>query len=118
MSRMPPLHPRTPAEQLAEFEKFFGDGPAKLDKKVEDYIRRMIQKGNFPALPYYAVIFEQPLGGGMVRRKAWISQSPQMIQRWVEQTVSPQGGMYNWQAFPFPSRARAELAAENWIRGD
>ena len=59
----------------------------------------------------------QPLGGGMVRRKVWVSQSPQMIQRLVEQAVSPQGGLYNCDAVPFPTRARAELAAENWIRG-
>jgi hypothetical protein len=117
MSQMPPLEPRTPAEQLAEFRKFFGNEPAKLDKKVEDYIRWLSQNGKFQPLPYYAVFFVQPLGGGMVRRKVWISQSPQMIQRLVEQAVSPQGGLYNCEAVPFPTRARAEIAAENWIRG-
>jgi hypothetical protein len=117
MSRMPPLEPRSPEQHLAEFIRFFGD-PAKLGKKAEDYIRRRSQKGDFPALPYYAVIFEQPLGGGMVRRRAFVSQSPQVIQRWVEQNASPQGGLYNWQMVPFPTHTRAEMAVEDWIRGD
>jgi hypothetical protein len=117
MGLMPPLKPRSPQEHLADFRKFFNDEPARLDKKVEEYVRKLNQKRSFPALPFYAVIFEQPLGGGVVRKKAWISQSPQMIQRWVEENASPQGGLYNWQAVPFPTRARAELAAENWIRG-
>ena len=70
-------------------------------------------------MPYYAVMFEQPLGGGMVRRAAMVSQSPQMIQQWVEQIHRrPQGGIPNWQAFPFPSRARALLAAEEWMRAN
>jgi hypothetical protein len=117
MSQMRPLEPRTPEQNLAEFRKFVGDDPAKLDKKVEDYIRKVRQKGNFPALPYIVVMFEQPLGGGIVRRRAWVSQSPQMIQSLVEQSASPQGGVYNWQAFPFPTKARAEMAADKWIRG-
>lgn len=117
MSRMPPLEPRTPEQHLAEFRKFFGDEPAKLDKKVEEYIRKLSLKRNFEPLPYWAVILEQSLGDGRVRRTAWVTQSPQMIQRWVEQTVSPQGGMYNWDAFPFPTKTRAEIFAEQRVRG-
>jgi hypothetical protein len=116
MSRMPPLEPRTPEWQLAEFRRFFGDDLVKLDRKAEDYLRKLSQRGRFLALPHYAVIFEQPLGGGMVRRAATVSQSPQVIQRFLEATTSPQGGEANWQVLPFPSRARALLAAEEWMR--
>lgn len=118
MSAMPPLEPRTPEDHLVEFRKAFGSDLSKLDKKVEDYIRKISQKGNFTPLPYYAVIFEQPLGAGTMRRAAMISQSPQVIQRWVEKTASPQGGIPNWQAFPFPTRARALIAAEEWMRAN
>ncbi len=116
MGRMPPLEPRSPEQHLAEFRRFFAE-PSKLDKRAEEYIRLQGRRKDFPDLPHYAVIFVQPLGGGMVSRKAFISQSPQMIQSWVEQVASPQGGVYNWQAVPFPTRARAELAVEEWIRG-
>jgi Protein of unknown function (DUF1570) len=115
MSRMPPLETRMPESHLATFHKFFGDDLAKLDRKAEAYIRKKSQQGNFVALPHYAVIFEQPLGGGMVRRRATVSQSPQVIQRWVEQSIVPQGGVPNWQVWPFPSRARAVMAAEEWM---
>ncbi len=116
MSRMPPLEPRTPESHLAEFRKYFGGDLGKLDRKAEDYIRKLSLRGNFVALPHYAVIFEQQLGGGMVRRAATVSQSPQVIQKWVEQTISPQGGVPNWQVLSFPSRARALIAAEEWMR--
>ena len=42
---------------------------------------------------------------------------PKMIQRLVEQSASPQVGEYNGQAFPFPTESRAEIAADEWIRG-
>ena len=116
MSRMPPLEPRTPEQHLAEFRKFFGAETARLDKKADEYVRKISRQGNFLALPWYAVIFEQPLGGNMVHRAATISQSPQVIQAWVEQRTSPMGGMPSWEAFPFPSRARALIAAETWMR--
>ncbi len=118
MSAMPPLERRTPEQHLAEFRKYFGEDLSKVDKKAEEYIRKVREKGNYIALPYYAVIFEQPLPGGMVRRGAMISQSPEVIQRWVEQYTAPQGGIPNWQPFPFPTWARAQLAAEEWIRAN
>ncbi len=117
MGRMSPLEPRTPEDHLKEFREYFGQDLDRLDREAEDYLHKLMRRGNFPSIPYYAVIVEQPLGGGMLRRTAWISQSPQMIQRWVEKTVSSGGGIYNWEAVPFPTRARAELYAENWIRG-
>ena len=117
MSRTP-TERRTPEQHLAEFRKFFGEDLTKLDKKAEENIRKLSRKGNFIELPFYAVIFEQALGGGMVRRGAMVSQSPQVIQNWVEKFTSPQGGIPNWQAFPFRSRALALLAVEEWMRAN
>jgi hypothetical protein len=41
-----------------------------------------------------------------------------MIQQWVEERTAPDGGEPNWEAAPWPTRARAILAAEKWMRGD
>jgi hypothetical protein len=116
MSQVPPLEPRTPEQQLAEFCKFFGEDLAKLDRKADEYIRKLSQKPGYDLLPYYAVFFEQPLGGGMVRRAATYSQSPQMIEQWVQERSSPEGGIPNWQAFPYPTRTRAISAMTEWMR--
>ena len=70
------------------------------------------QKGYDP-LPYYAVMFEQPLGAGLVRRAAMVSQSPQMIQQWVQEIINPQGGVLTWQALPLLTRARGRI----WTAG-
>ena len=62
------------------------------------------------------MIFAQPLGNGVIRRAATCSQSPQMIQQWVQEQTAPEGGEPNWEAVPWPTRARAILAAEEWMR--
>ncbi len=117
MSEMPPLVSWTPDQYMAEFRKYFGDDLTKLDKRAEEYIRWLSRKRGID-LPYYAVILEQPMGGGVMRRGAMISQSPQVIERWVERFTLPQGGMPTWQAYRFPTRARAVLAAEQWMRAN
>jgi hypothetical protein len=118
MSQMPPLEPRTPQQHLAEFRKYFGDDLVKIDKETDKHIRKLSVDKRYDPLLYYAVIFEQPLGGGMIRRAAWISQSPQMIEQWVERMTSPQGGLPSWQAHPFLTRTQATLAAEQWMRSN
>ena len=118
MSQMPPLEPRTPEQHLAEFRKYFGQDLARLDKKADEYIRKLSQKSGYDPLPYYVVIFEQPLGGGMVHRAATYSQSPQMIEQWVQQRTSPDGGIPYWQAFPYPTRTRAISAMTEWMRSN
>ncbi len=118
MSQMPPLEPRTPEQHLAEFRKFFGDDPVKIDKETDKHIRKLSTSKGYDPLPFYAVIFEQPLGGGMVHRAAWISQSPQMIEQWVQRMTSSQGGIPSWQAFSYSTRTQAILAAEQWMRSN
>ncbi len=116
MSQIPPLQARTPQANLAEFRRYFGTDLTKLDKKLDEYIRKLSQKKSYDPLPYYTVIFAQPLGNGVIRRSATYSQSPQMIQQWVQEQTAPQGGEPNWEAVPYPTRARAILAAEEWMR--
>jgi hypothetical protein len=117
MGQLPPLKPRSPEEHLADFRKFFGEDLAKIDKKVDEYVRRLSQKKEYDRLPYYAVMSEQILGNGAVKRVGWVSQSPQMIQQWVQERWASQGEEPNWRAIPFPSRARAELMAQQWVNG-
>jgi len=117
MSQIPPLQPRTPQDNLAEFREFFDGDLARLDKKVDDYIHRLSQKKTYDSLLYYAVIFHQSLGNGMIVRKATISQSPQWIQQWVRDMTWPQGEEPIWDAIPRPTRAQAMFAAEAWMRG-
>ncbi len=47
MSQIPPLQPRTPEENLAEFRRFFGDDLTKLDKRLDEYIRKLSQKKSY-----------------------------------------------------------------------
>jgi Protein of unknown function (DUF1570) len=117
MSQVSPLRPRTPEENLAELRRYFDDDPAKLDKKLDEHIRKLSLKKGYDPLPYYTVIFAQPLGNGMIRRAAMVSQSPQMIQQWVQDMTAPHGAEPNWEAVTRPTRARAILAAEEWMSG-
>jgi hypothetical protein len=117
MIEIPPLEPRTPAQNLAEFRKFFTNSPAQLDKSVDDYIHKLSQKKSYDSLVAYAVVFQQSLGNGVVRRAATVSQSPQFIQQWVQEMTSPQGDVPIWEATPWSTRNQAFIAIRNWMHG-
>ena len=112
MSRMPPLEQRTPQDQLTSFRLAFGSDLAKMDKAVASYLAKL--KG-YDQLPYYAVMFQQPIRGGMIRRAAIVSQSPSMIRQWLETVSTPDGGTASWEVIPRPTRARALLTAKEWL---
>jgi Protein of unknown function (DUF1570) len=116
MSEARPLEPRTPQDRLAEFSRFFGPEVVKLDKRVDDYIRKLSQKKGYDPLPYYAVVFEQSLGQGLVLRAVVVSQSWQIIEQFIKEKTVPGGGDPTWQAYPWQTRARAQLFAEQWMR--
>jgi hypothetical protein len=118
MRRIPPLEPRTPQQNLDEFRKFFDDAPARLDKRIAEYIHKLSQKKTYDSLLHYAVFFEQALGNGVVRRAAMVSQSPQMIQQWVQKMTSPTGAEPMWRADAWLTRGTAVRAAEDWMRGN
>ncbi len=76
MSEIPPLEPRTPEEHLAEFQKAFGQDLAKVDKAIDAYLRKLAKQKSFDPMPYYAVMFEQPLPAGFLRRTRWSASLP------------------------------------------
>ena len=115
MSRLAPFQDRTPEQQLADFVECFGD-VSKMDAKVAKYLARLkVPEGQ--ALPFYAVLYEQPVGGNSIRRAAMVSQSPSVIRQWLDNVPHPRGEAGQWHALPWPSRKRATLAAEQWIQG-
>jgi hypothetical protein len=129
MSELPPLEARTPQDHLAAFRAAFKEDPpkaaykddlpraaykddlAKMDKAIGVYLAKL--KG-YEILPYYAVVFAQPVAG-VLKRAVLVSQSPSVIQQWLETVASPQGGEPSWQAFPQSTRARAMVTAEQWL---
>ena len=111
MSQMRPLQEHSPEEHLAMFREAFGADLAKLDKAIGVHLAKV----KYEPLPYYAVMFEQPIGLGRFKRAAIVSQSPSMIRQWVETLHSPNGGEPHWVAEPYPNRSRAIVVAEEWM---
>jgi hypothetical protein len=117
MSQVPPLVPRSAEDHLADFRKVFGQDLAKADRAIDAYLKKLAKQKGYDPMPFYAVMFEQSLPGGLQRRAAMVSQSPQMIQQWVQEIINPRGAQPSCQALPHPTRARARLAIESWMRG-
>jgi hypothetical protein len=113
MSQMPPMKHVTSEEHLATFRAVFGNDLAKMDHAVASYLSKL--KG-YDQLPYYAVMFEQRLGPGMMKRAAIVSQSASMIRQWLETVRTAEGSPPNWKAVPHPTRARALMTADQWMR--
>ncbi len=117
LSKLPPMVPRSAGDHLADFREVFGADLVKLDRAIDAYLRKLARQKGYDPMPYYAVMFEQPLPAGLFRRAAMVSQSPQMIQQWVQDISNPEGAHPSWQALPHSTRARALLAIESWMRG-
>ena len=111
MGKLRPLERRSPAEYLADFRTFFG---RDLDRKVVQYVSALADPG---ALPYYAVVFAQPMPDGPPLRSTLVSQSPSMIRQWLDSMTSPHGGAPSWYIEPCPSRASASYRARGWLNG-
>lgn len=114
MSELPPLSERTSADHLDAFRRAFGKDLVRLDREIAGYLGKLKVTNH---LPYYAVMFQQRVGGGLVRRAAIVSQSPSMIRQWLDTVGSPRGDTPAWEAYPFPHRTPALAAAEAWLRG-
>ena len=117
MSQIPPLEPRTPEDHLAEFRKAFGSDLVKIDKTIDRYLKNLAKQKGYDPMPFYAATYEQSLPAGLLKRAAMVSQSPQMIQQWVEEISDPLGAQPTWQALPHATRARALLAVEEYMKG-
>jgi Protein of unknown function (DUF1570) len=118
MSQLAPLEPRTPDEHLADFKSAFGRDLVKLDRAIDVYLRWLDtqRKNKFDRMPFYAVMYEQVVPTGLVRR-ARVSQSPQVIWQWVQEVTVPQGAQPTWQAIPHDTRSRALRAVQEWMHG-
>jgi hypothetical protein len=104
---------RSKAADLDLFRAHFGKDPAAIDTKVAGHLNRLRSQS---PLMYYAVLFEQPLPGNLVRRGTLVSRSPQLIREWIEERMpDPQGGPYQWRAFPFRNRKEAFFFTEQWL---
>ncbi len=114
LCQLKPFEVRTPDQQLATFREAFGDDLAGLEARVGKYLARLKVPDSM-ALPYYAVLFEQPIGQQAIRRSAMVSQSPSVIRQWLESAALPQGGPGRWHAVPGPTRSRAFLTADQWM---
>ena len=118
MASAPPLEPRTADDHVKCFRDVFGADLGKLDKTIYAYLTRLTKQKGYDPMPYYAVLFEQPLSNGRLRRAAMVSQSPQLIKQWVDEMSNAGAVLPTWQATPFPSRARATLAVQEWIHAN
>jgi hypothetical protein len=116
MSQIQPLAPRTPEDQVRDFQQVFGADLVALDRSIDAYLRKLSKQRGYDPMPYYAVIFEQPMPTG-IRRAALVSQSPQMIRQTIEALRSPQGAEPSWRAIPHSTKARAMLAIDEWLHG-
>ncbi|MHC5540567.1 DUF1570 domain-containing protein [Singulisphaera rosea] len=112
MSELPPMKKRSPEEHLADFRAAFGADLGKIDRAVANHLSKL----KYDPLPYYAVVFEQPILGGRVRRAALVSRSPSVISQWLAEIPAPNGGPSSWEAYPFPTKARALLSAQEWTQ--
>jgi hypothetical protein len=110
---LPPLKQVTPEEHLAAFRAAFGNDLAQMDRTIGHYLSRL---RNYDPLPYYSVMFEQRVGPGMIKRAAIVSQSTSMIRQWLETVSVVDGDPPSWKAVPHPTRGRALMSAEQWMR--
>jgi hypothetical protein len=109
-----PLLKATPEQHLDDFRGFFGRDLMRLERSLRKHLGSL---KNFENLPYYAVTYEQPVGRGVIRRGAMVTQSAAMIRQWVDELGVAASGPVAWRARPFPTRTRARLVAEQWLDG-
>ncbi len=113
MSQLVPFQKHTPDEHLEMFRRAFGGNLAGMDLQIRRHLNSLSRE--FEPLVYYAVTFEQPLMNGLIRRGTLVSQSPLVIQEWLEQLPSPNGGPYVWHAWPFRTRGKAFQFTDQWM---
>ncbi|MBX6312465.1 MAG: type IV secretion system protein VirB10, partial [Isosphaeraceae bacterium] len=70
---------------------------------------------NYENIGYYAVVFEQPVAPGLVRRGTIVSQSPSMIRQWYNTMLSPRAPAPFFEVRRFETRAQAFFAAQQWL---
>ena len=115
LNRLKPFETRSPDQQLADFREVFGKDLAKLDAQAGKHLAKL-KIPDSQALPFYAVLIEQPVSRTAFRRMAMVSQSPSVIRQWIDSASTSSGGQINWQALAHPTRTRAVITADGWIQ--
>lgn len=116
MSRMTPFEPHSSAEHLASFRQAFHVAQMpRLDQEVHRHVERLSFDPSYVPVIYLAVTFEQELPSGLVRRGTLVSQSPSIVQEWLQSIVTPEGGLWVWQAGYFPTRGSARAYTRQWL---
>lgn len=111
MSNLDPLESRTPEQQLADFRQAFGQEFKVLARRVSQHLSRL----DYETVPFYAVLFEQAMPPGFVRREGYVTQSIPMIYHWVNVRTSREAGPVHWRAVPHASRNQAKVMTSAWI---
>ncbi len=111
MSALDPLKPRTNEQHLADFREAFGQDLIKLARRVSQHLSRL----EYEKVPFYAVLLEQAMPPGLVRREGYVTQSVPMIYHWVNVRTSREAGPVHWRAVPHASKNQARFMTRAWI---
>ncbi|CAN5883386.1 DUF1570 domain-containing protein [soil metagenome] len=110
MGALPPLETRTGEQHLADFWAAFGADLKAVDRQVHKHLARL----EYERVPFYAVLLEQAMIPGMVRREGFVTQSIPMIYHWVNVRTSRDAGPLQWRAIPHSSRNQARQMTQAW----
>ncbi len=113
LSELSPLADPIPGEEARRFRRRFGDDLPAMGQALHKHLCGLKRPD---PLPYYTVIFEQPIGEGLVRRGTMVSQSPLMIRQWLETMSEGFEAPFVWRPYSYASRTAAFAAAETWIQ--
>jgi hypothetical protein len=107
-------------ENIATFQKYFGDDTADLEKKLVTYLKRLPYDDPFAEWPHQAA-FVATVVSGKPKREANIFHSPELAERWQRETLSRYSAAEQQVAKSsiqeFANRQQAERAATEFLRG-
>lgn len=107
-------------ENLAAFQKHFGDDTADLEKKLVAYLKRLPYTDPFAEWPHFAVLVAATVNGKAVR-EANIFHSPETAEKWKRETLAKfpadVQGTAESVTRQYPNRPIAERAASEFLRG-
>lgn len=112
MSQVLPLATDSPRQTDEIFRRAFGNDMVGLGQQLGRHLANLPRPD---PMPYYAVMFEQILDDGTVRRGTMVSQSPMVIRQWLNSMAEGFDAPWAWYPYSCPSRAAAFALAEQWI---
>jgi hypothetical protein len=111
LSQQSPLARISEDAHYERFREAFGEDLTDLGRQV---VRHAMNQRCGESLPFLAVTFEQVIDDEQVRRGTIVSQSPWIVQQWLEGMMV--GGTFPPVVVPmsFPTRSSAFQAVEQW----